>query len=450
MRTGTGPQDIFEDTESLEMLRHDPDLLAIADAVRATRKRRRRRGSIARSGRVLVVVVAASSIVLLLPWESNTSDLISGAKAAIGTAPVIHVIGRSVLPGQMLTDLSSGHGRPITMTTEVWFDEGRQLERIVSRVGGTVTVDELQTAQGAWTQFGPVYTCSWIAAHPRLATRLRVSCSADGVNRSTPRRIPEARPEFDPALAGFVNGYRSALATGRAKGIGTGVVRGHRVEWLEFTTHGNRRRFVERVAVDLHTLKPLVLESVVHDQAMSRIRITTAESVDSAAADFSRPKLAKLVPSASDVTSEVPVSLGRGQSALGVRLQWPGELVEGRTLKQVTLQRITTGYGAESGIPYERSVGIELVYGSVVKTTETSSILVKESARPQLIYGFDRTAESLLQAGRAIVTTARAVILPPDGARWIGRLRAGSLWVTIEGPDRASVLKTARLLRPAG
>ena len=108
----------------------------------------------------------------------------------------------------------------------------RGLERTVMLSDGRVLQEELQTPQGAWTGDGPVYTCAWIAAHPVEATAARVSCNASGDNGTIPRRIPEPRPSLDPALAGFVTGYREALADGTARRDGTGTVDGRAVEWL--------------------------------------------------------------------------------------------------------------------------------------------------------------------------------------------------------------------------
>lgn len=79
-----------------------------------------------------------------------------------------------------------------------------------------------------------MWTCARIAAHPVEATRAGVSCKFSGDNGTTPRHIPETPPSVDPALLGFVDGYRQALASGSARRIGEGTVDGQHVIWLEF------------------------------------------------------------------------------------------------------------------------------------------------------------------------------------------------------------------------
>ena len=207
----------FSDLETLEALQGHPDLLAIADALVATQKRRRRRLPFARIGLAAAVIVVAAVVALVSPWQGEGGGFVARALAALGDGQVIHVVSLSDLPGQTLVDLQSGAEQPVQARTEIWFDSARGLERSVSSSDGRVTQEELQTPQGAWTQDGRVYTCAWIAAHPVAATRARVSCNANGDNGTTPRHIPEPLPALDPALSGFVSGYRDALANGSAQ-----------------------------------------------------------------------------------------------------------------------------------------------------------------------------------------------------------------------------------------
>src|SRR5581483_6463314 len=104
--------------------------------------------------------------------------------------------------------------------------------------------------------------------------------SGDGVNGTTPKQIPEPRPALDPALAGFVSGYRDALASGAAVNDGDGTVEGRAVEWLRFTNSEG----TERVAVDTQTLKPLLVETIVDGQTFEA-RIALIEAVGAAGVD---------------------------------------------------------------------------------------------------------------------------------------------------------------------
>ena len=184
----------FADLEVIELLAERPDLLAIADAVAATQRTQ----PVRRSGRLPVRLVAVAAVLavavavaLVSPW-SGRGGLVDRALAAIGSGEVIHVVETAEVPGASVVDLRTGAESPVERTTEIWFDGERGLLRSAQRIGDTVTIETLETPQGAWTQAGRVYTCAWIAAHPVEATKARVSCNASGKNGTTPRQHPGA------------------------------------------------------------------------------------------------------------------------------------------------------------------------------------------------------------------------------------------------------------------
>ena len=205
-------QSAFADLEVIELLAERPDLLAIADAVAATQRTQ----PVRRSGRLPVRLVAVAAVLgvavavaLVSPW-SGRGGLVDRALAAIGSGEVIHVVETAEVPGASVVDLRTGAESPVEHTTEIWFDGERGLLRSVQRIGDTVTIETLETPQGAWTQAGRVYTCAWIAAHPVEATKARVSCNASGKNGTTPRHIPEPRP----SLSAGAGGVRDRLPRG--------------------------------------------------------------------------------------------------------------------------------------------------------------------------------------------------------------------------------------------
>ena len=244
------------DAEVIELLRDSPELLAIADAITATQAAPATRRRATRLAAVAAVLGLAVALALVSPW-SGRGSLVDRALAAIGSGAVIHVVEKRDLSDQTLVDLRTGAESPVAQTRELWFDGDRGLLRSVQRVGGAVTGEVLETPKGSWTESGRVYTCAWIAAHPVEATKARVSCNPSGQNGTMPRRVPEPRPDLDPALAGFVTGYREALANGTATRDGAGVVAGRAVEWLRFAipaTGNQGAARVERVAVDAEHL----------------------------------------------------------------------------------------------------------------------------------------------------------------------------------------------------
>jgi hypothetical protein len=422
------------DLETLDALERRPDLIAIADAVAATQRRRRRRVPAARPAAAAAAVVAAAAVALVVPWPGRGAPFAARALAALGDGQVIHVVSVSDADGQSVVDLASGVARPVEIRTEIWFDSSRALERTVSSFDGRVTQEELQTPQGSWTQAGPVYTCAWIAAHPVEATKARVSCNANGDNGTTPHTIPEPTPTLDPALAGFVGGYRDALANGTAQRDGSGTVEGRPVEWLRFAGAG----LVERVAVDTQTLKPVLVERLVDGQPLGETRIATIETVDPGTVDFSRPQPAPADPAAAEVTGQETTTPAAAAAAVDGRLLWAGEAVDGLPLATTTVQQITTGFGADSGIPYRHSQGVQLTYGGAAADT----VVLKESTQPELLYGFAAPGRTAPAEGEMLVSTVTA--LPSGASTWSGLLQHDGVYVTVQATSRTLLLDAAR------
>jgi hypothetical protein len=259
------------------------------------------------------------------------------ALAAVGGGPVVHVVvTTSASIGSPVIDVSTGKTIPRIQQTEIWFDGERDLTKSVQALDGRVVDEVLETPQGGWTQAGPIITCSWIAAHPVEATRLRVSCNANGENGTTPRTIPETPPPpLDPALAGFVDHYRSALASGAAREVGRGDYGGHDAVWLEFATNGR----TERVAVDAHSYKPLAIE-----EGELTLRVLEAEAVPFSPELFTKPAAIE-TQRGSTVTSSRELSPKAAASLLGGRALWLGQSWNGLVLTATTLEERSIGYG---------------------------------------------------------------------------------------------------------
>ena len=341
---------VIQDQELVKMLIHEPELLALADAFVATNGERRdaarrlRRSPSRRRGRTHILSAAAASAVLaaavalllVSPWQGSPS-LVQRALAAVGNGPVLHVVVTQPALYGPLVDLRTGRTIAQTEQTEVWFDRERHLKKTVETLDGSVLDEELETDQGGWNQGGPIITCAWIAAHPVEATRLRVSCNASGENGTTPRTVPENPPTLDPALAGFVDHYRSALAPGAAKEVGRGQYDGHKVVWLEFATAAG----AERVAVDAHGYEPLAIEE---EGGELTLRVLEAEAMPYSASFFAKPHRVE-AQTGSTVTTESDVTAQEAAAILGGRALWLGPSWNGLQLVATTHQERTIGYG---------------------------------------------------------------------------------------------------------
>ena len=423
------------DAEVIELLRDSPELLAIADAIYATQAQFARRRPTMRLAAVAAVVGLAVALALVSPW-SGRGSLVDRALAAIGSGEVVHVVQTAELPDQAVVDLRTGAESPVVSTRELWFDGERGLLRSVQRIGGTVTGEVLETPQGSWTEAGRVYTCAWIAAHPVEATKARVSCNPSGENGTTPRQVPEPRPALDPALAGFVTGYREALASGQATRDGSGTLDGRSVEWLRFALPrdtGPAR--TERVAVDAATYLPVQVETVVGDRLVSRATVSVAETLDRASVSFPRPRL---VPPGQEavvnrVTGETGVSLDEARAALGGRLVGSASLA-GLPRRAVTLKTVAVGYGEDSGRKPTRVPSVELSYGGAAGNDD---LIVTEALEPLMLYRFGLYRQEVPDGSLSVIRF---------GKGYLGRMQVGDLYVSIEAPGKELVIDAARTL----
>jgi hypothetical protein len=448
----------FTDPETLDVLQGHADLLAIADAVAATQRRPRTRLPLVRAATAAAVVVIAVAVALVSPWQGHSAGFVARALAALGDGQVIHVVSVFDVSGESVVDLQSGSEQPVQLRTEVWFDGTRGLARTVTSFNGRVADEELQTPQGAWTASGPVYTCAWIAAHPLQATKARVSCNASGNNGTTPRHVPEPRPVLDPALAGFVGGYKDALASGSATRDGSGVVHGRAVEWLKFERQDSppggqpAQTTVERVAVDAQTLKPVFVQTLIAGKPAGQSEITTIETLAAQGVDFSKPKLLPpgQSPVATSVTGERTVTQAAAASALNGRLLLTGGSLDGLPLGRPTLQQIVTGYGADSGVPHRHSRGVEVVYGGPTDWTSPADyVVLKESLRPEMLYRFDALSEAPREGTVLVSMIESSQVGVAHPTIWTGQLVKSGVYVTVEATSKALLVDAARGLAVA-
>lgn len=433
----TTPRSVFQDRELVGLLGEEPELLAIADALIATRPasssgpRRRPAASIGYGRRRIAtfasaVAATAGVVVLLLvaPWQHGPS-LTEQALAAIGDGPVLHLV--TTQPGRPLVDLASGQELARTERVEIWFDRDRSLKKTVSALDGRLLDEQLETATGGVTSTGPIYTCAWIAAHPVEAQKARVGCAAGASSTAS-------APSVDPALAGFVDRYQSALASGAATQVGTGEVDGHEVVWLQFDAGGEP----ERVAVDTTTHLPVRLQLKRGD---GPFEVLTAETLAYDPSFFSRPTPLATT-SGGSVASETEVTPQQAAASLGGELLWPGADWSGLSLQSVVRQVRTV---VRTGSGRGDVTAIRLTYRPASGTGDGSGprIDVYESDTCLISVGWTCTALDPADSG--------TLADPGPGFPFeIALLRHDGLYVSIwrVGAGLPRVIDLARALEP--
>jgi len=177
------------DREVLELLRDEPELLAIADSVAETVAPRH-----IRPGRALlavaVVATALFALVLASPWDrgGGGGGVLGRALGAIDSeGPILHLTTRA--------ELTPGGRRFAPIVSERFYDKQRHLVRVVSRIDDKVEADY------------------------------------------TTKAVEDAFSTF-PGLLDQADFYRKALASGRAKLVDKGEWQGNTVYWLELQKGG--------------------------------------------------------------------------------------------------------------------------------------------------------------------------------------------------------------------
>jgi hypothetical protein len=382
---------VIHDAEVIELLRDEPELLAVADAVHSTQRSRSPRAYLGLAG--ALALVAAALAVLIAPWGGGQS-ITSQALAAIGEGPVVHAVLEFPLtspPGAERFDLASGERIEVVQTHEVWYDTQRRIFHVISRVNGDAYDDSLSTPEGTFTQGG----------------RSPPSASAQSVN---------------PVIAGFASGYREALESGRARVVGEGEIDGRKVTWLEFQTPITNQ--TQRVAVESKDAQPIAIQWLTRGRpAGPVIRIRFAETQSVEAANLRRPEVTEPTVETAD---ERELSVAEAQSVLGRSPLWLGRTRKDLALAGIVLQRNSFFYG-ESRESRGEVLGIKLRYE---QKGAPQPIEIREAADPRILQWLG--------------------ILPPPGTADVfentARLQRDGLYIVIQAATKGDALNVARSL----
>jgi len=368
------------DREVVELLRDDPELLAIADAVVATQPPTR--ASYARRLHAVAAVAGAGiALAVVAPWHGHGDGLVGRALAAMGRGPVLHAVIESHVPNETIVTLSSGHERPVPQTLEYWYDADRGSLRAISSTNGGVVVDALV---------------------PRNGTG----------------------PRLDPALTAFVSRYREALKSGEAREAGRGTFDGRSVIWLRFAY----RLFGERVGIDARTYRPVVIEPL-GPQGQPVAPTWTVTEIGTGpyrSSDFRAGKPVASLSISSRLETIVPSRAGR---VVGWTPVWLGRRFRGLPLQYAQLQLLSH----DPPVPSRLTKGVYFAYGR-----GADRIQISEAKAREPIYWLPPGGAPA--PGTALLRRAPVSGPGPIKRDCQAQVHTAGVWVTIEGWNRAASL----------
>jgi hypothetical protein len=211
------------DREVLDLLRDEPELLAIADAVADTRHASRPFRPFRAIGAVALAAVAIFVLVLAAPWDrggGGRGSVLDRAFAAVdSTGPVVHMTMREDV-------VRNGHALP-AFVTESYYDKEQGLVRVISRSGGRVVGD--YTTVSAEDEFS-----------------------------------------FFPGLLEGAAYYKQALENGDARIVGKDVWEGTPVYWLELDQGGG---LLMRIGIARDSYRPVVFRALNPDGTIAGAQV---------------------------------------------------------------------------------------------------------------------------------------------------------------------------------
>jgi hypothetical protein len=383
------------DPEILEVLRDEPELLALADAVAETQrppKRSRLHRTAPRAFAGAFLVAAAVLIVFLVVPGGGGHGIVDRALAAIGNGRVLHLVTESPT-GRVLVDLKSGRRTVELFRDEIWYDRDTKKFHLVMRLNGE-EADLLlpDDAQGATMAGGP-----------------------------------------DPAFTALWLGYRQALASGEATVEREGRVDGRPVYWLRFKPFQPDRPGT-LVAIDQHTYKPVRFREYYRKTRYVEARVLVAETIGFHASDFRRrgQKLfaGKTVSGGSSMDLPPP-------KHPTVKPPWltPGNRVAGLKLSAVNPMTRTTR---------RRTIhGVELVYGNV--NARPFALTIEQLPRAD-----DPRLWRHIPPGSVLIERGEAGDGRTSHTQWTGSVVRYGIYVEISTRlGERAVVAIARALHPA-
>lgn len=406
----------IRDTEVIELLADKPDLLAIADAVSATRPepataRRQRRRIVVRIA--LVAAVATAATVAILAAPQSKPGIIGKALAAIGGRPIMHVVSESP-SGVTFVSLKTGHRTAQILRQELWVNRSGDRLHVVLSLNGKVLGDLLLPQD-----------------------------IEDGTSTPSP----------GPAFAALWTGYRAALQNGTATLAGSGHILGHHVYWLRFEQTDPDQPRVD-VAVDAHSYKPILERTFANGHRFDQ-RILVAKTVPYSPAEFKRRGPDLFAGGSSSGGTSTGTVDPSAPPPTAVHAPWltAGDTVAGLKLRAATQLTSTTGTGKSK----KTIQGLELVYGAESHgLAGPGSTTVDELPRPDTpeTWSHIPAASIQIETSEESSSSASAAHPKPKDTRhrlWTGNLKKQGIYITITTPKgEHALLQIARSLHRAG
>jgi hypothetical protein len=400
------PVAVFSEPELVDVLRDEPELLAMADAIAETQ---RPRPGVASFGRAALVGASFAAVIALLlasPWKGDHQpSLVDRALAAVGRGPVIHALIASDT-GVRSIEVASGRETPLLATMETWFDERRRIEHNVTRIDGRVQDDTLRTPTGE--------VASW------------------GSARGGPP------PVLDPALAKSVDGYREALASGEARVVGDGSIDGKPVRWLRLTPADGSS---ERVAIAKDSSEPVRVETTWKSGGSWTYDVRSIGSLPEGSGDFNPPQPPSSPRPQAFMREPTPIApadaptVVRGAVALA-------SAFEGLPLTKVVRAKLSTLFEPAANKEPVVSSGLEFEYGSDSLLDGRPYVWISEAKEPSPQYGW--RPQLVPSPGNLLVRGAGG----PSSHGSTGLMVRNGIYVTINASSRELMLEAARELRP--
>jgi hypothetical protein len=209
------------DREVLHLLRDEPELLAIADAVAETQHAPRRMRPFRALAAVALAAAAIFALVLASPWDrgGGKGGVLDRAYAAVDSrGPVVHMTIRIKPPGRFSA-----------VTTETFYDKTRNLLRVVTRSKESPFALADYTTKAAEDEFVTF-----------------------------------------PGLLDAADFYRTALATDRATVVGKGTWNSQSVYWVRLKKGGG---LVLEVGVDRQSYRPVVFRGLNPDRSSAGFQV---------------------------------------------------------------------------------------------------------------------------------------------------------------------------------
>jgi hypothetical protein len=408
------------DPELLNLLREDPDLLAIVDAAQETmRPAPKPRAPSRLSSRSLVAlggVLAVGVAIVVLTSGQSGPGFEQRALAAVGSGQIAHVELSSLSRSSEIVTIKSGAARPEALTEDYWFDFSQHRLRAITRRGNSIVADTTETIKGGSSAAGPV------------------------------EERPDRTSLVDPTILALVTDYRAALEQKQGSDRGRSrQVYGRRVRWIDLASE---RRV--SVAVDMTTFRPIAIVARGSQLgAATVLRVTRFETLRPLAAARQQRNLLLAANSVGEAADIRLIKRSQLRSLVSPAAVWLGVAIQSLPLRSMVLQRLTTN------VSTRRALGATLSYGSTKGTKlnrDHPFIVLREASFPAPAYRFLPAGSSLahvpMQGQLRLEREPRAD--RPGSAMWVAQLRRkGPLYVTIEASSRALIFEAARSFRAA-